>query len=118
MKPAPRGTSNIGPEFPFNTYEFCQLPVPGIVWCGDYEKWTGEPRECGSCPAPPAVLLMLAGIDKEIAATKLTIDSLNAKGVEGEEQESEMDSLDEKLIDLKLQREKVMEEAKEGEKDA
>lgn len=112
QKPAPRGTSNTGGGWPFSTYEFCQLPVPGIVWCGEFEKWTGTPRECGSCPAPPPQMMILANFDNDIASTKLAIESLQAGGIEGEEQEKQLEALEEKLVDLDIARDKAVKAAK------
>lgn len=45
LNPFPTGPATTGAE----------LVQPSITWCGDFEKWMGEPREEGTCPYSPPV---------------------------------------------------------------
>jgi hypothetical protein len=68
---APAGSGNLvtvvtaGQEFP-------PITDPGVIWCGEFEKWEGALRECG---APPEELLRLRQIDE-----KLSLLSFATKG--------------------------------------
>lgn len=68
---APKGSGNLvtvvtpGQEFP-------PITDPGVIWCGEFERWEGAARDCG---APPEELLALRQIDEKI--TLLTFGNKN-----------------------------------------
>lgn len=53
-KNAPQARSETGTGEP--GMEWCFIPEPAIVWCGDFEKWTGPAREEGTYCPPVEVL--------------------------------------------------------------
>lgn len=69
IRNAPTGTANnVAETVPGG--RFSPLNEPGIIWCGDFEKWEGAARPCGPPIGPLAKLLSIDGELSQIATTE------------------------------------------------
>jgi hypothetical protein len=69
IRTAPVGTANnVAETVPGG--RFSALNEPGIIWCGDFEKWEGAARPCGTPVGPLAKLLSIDGELSQIATTE------------------------------------------------
>lgn len=67
-KNAPTGENGVFYSGPATTG--AEIVQPSITWCGDFAKWTGEPREEGTCPYTPP------------SAEAMEIETLNVEDIE------------------------------------
>lgn len=75
IRNAPKGQGNVA-VMASPSMEFASIIEPGIIWCGDWKKWRGASRPCGT---PPKSLQALKEIDSGLALIDLQTSAANTK---------------------------------------
>lgn len=73
IRNAPKGQGNVA-VMATPSMEFASILEPGLIWCGDWKKWRGAARPCGT---PPLALKTLKEIDSGIALLDLQAKTAN-----------------------------------------
>ncbi len=73
IRNAPKGQGNVA-LMASPSMEFASIIEPGIIWCGDWKKWRGAARPCGT---PPQSLQALKEIDSGLALIDLQAKTAN-----------------------------------------
>ena len=94
---AMRGQDSVGTATPGGRNAF--LAQPGLIWCGDFVRLTGDPRPCG--PPPPPEVARLAEVNERIAELEATIAAAIAAEQEpSSEDQNELNTLQDEREDL------------------